>query len=214
MKRTILAFAAMGCLGVLSVSPLAAQEAEEHVFTGNVGAGFTTPVYRSGTRLDNGWNIQAAAGINPIPYFGALVEFMYNQNDVNASTLNALNFPGGEMRLWSLTLDPVIKFNPHGKFSPYLIGGGGLYHRTIEFTQPTVATFTGFDPFLGILYPVAVPANQVIASNSVYKGGVNGGAGFNIRLRGSAKFYAEARYHHMYTRQPTTILPVTFGFRF
>jgi outer membrane protein with beta-barrel domain len=213
MKRTWKATMLSGCLLAI---PLAAQENEEHFFTANVGGGFTTPVYKSGTHFDTGWNFTAGAGINPIPYLGIMAEFGLNSMGVNSATLNALQFPGGDTRIWSGTIDPVIRFNPRGKVSFYVIGGGGVYHRTVEFTQPTVATFTGFDPFFGVFYPVAVPANQVIASYDVTKGGVNGGAGLNFRFgHSSAKFYAEARYHHMYTRpNATTFLPVTFGVRF
>jgi hypothetical protein len=55
----------------------------------------------------------------------------------------------------------VIHLAPSNKSNPYIIGGGGLYHRTIEFTAPTIATVTGFDPFFGF-FPVNVAANQVL----------------------------------------------------
>jgi hypothetical protein len=101
------------------------------------------------------------------------------------------------------TLDPVIHFAPSNRFNPYIIGSDGIYHRTVEFTATTIATVTGFDRFFGF-FPVNVPANQVLASNSVYKPGFDGGV----------KLFAEARYHYMYTaHRGTSILPVTFGIR-
>jgi hypothetical protein len=48
-------------------------------------------------------------------------------------------------------------------------GGVGIYHRYQEFTQPTVAYATGFDPFFGLF---AFTANQVLASYSVNKPGI------------------------------------------
>jgi hypothetical protein len=75
---------------------------------------------------------------------------------------------------------------------------GGLYHRTIEFSAPTLANVFGFDPFFGI-YPATIAANQILS----------------IPLGSSkVKPFAEARYHYMYTApHGTSILPVTFGVR-
>ena len=84
-------------------------------------------------------------------------------------------------------------------------------YRHVEFTQPTIATFTAFDPFFGVFFPVGVPANQVLLQYSTTKLGVNGGAG--LAFGHKVKFYAEARYHQMYTRNATSFLPVTFGIR-
>src|SRR5258706_15825965 len=81
----------------------------------------------------------------------------------------------------------------------YLIGGPGVYHRHVEFTQPTVATFTAFDPFFGFFFPVAGPTQQVLLDFSTTKLGVNGGGGVTFKVGERAKFYAEARYHQMYT---------------
>jgi hypothetical protein len=106
-----------------------------------------------------------------------------------------------------------VHLNPKGPVDVYLIGGGGLYHRTQEFTAPTVDVITAFDPFFGF-YPVTVPANQILASNSVMKPGVNAGAGIAFGTKWRAKFYAEARYHRMLFRDThTDFIPVNFGFR-
>ena len=215
MKRTmkfgLLFTSAAGLLAI----PAAAQETQNGFFTAAVGAGFTTPVYHTGTALDMGWNFNAQAGVNLFnAHLGLVGEFLYNDLGINSTTLNNLQFPGGSTHIWGFTADPVIRFNPNGKIDFYLIGGPGIYHRHIEFTQPAIATFTGFDPFFGVFYPVAVPANQVLLQYDTNKLGVNGGAGFNFHLgHGHSKFYAEARYHQIYTNRPTSFVPVTFGFR-
>jgi len=139
---------------------------------------------------------------------------MYNSMGINSTTLQALEFPGGNTHIWAFTADPVLRLNPHGKLDLYLTGGYGVYHRHVEFTQPTIASFTVFDPFFGLFYPVGVPANQVLLEYSTTKGGVNGGGGISMPLGHSrARMYLEARYHQMYTKRPTAFLPVTFGFR-
>jgi hypothetical protein len=185
-------------------------------FTGFVGGGFTEPVKDIGTRLDRGWNATAGAGVNLTDHVGVLVDFGFNNFDINRSSLNQVGAPGGTTRIWSLTLDPIVHLA--GSEAPvdiYVTGGGGVYHRTVEFTAPSIATVTAFDPWWGVFYPANVPSNVVIGSYSVTKPGANGGLGVSFRLGSSrAKIFAEARYHRMFTnRIDTTYVPVTFGLR-
>ena len=117
--------------------------------------------------------------------------------------------------MYSLTVNPIVRLSPRGRYDAYVVGGGGFYRRTIEFTEPTYAIVTAFDLFFGILYPAAL-ADAILGSFTQNKGGLNIGAGVSIRIRedSKAKFFAEMRYHYMFTMpQATTVLPVTFGFR-
>ena len=196
--------------------PLAAQENANSLFTASFGAGFTTPIYRTGPQLDTGWNVQGQAGINMFgAHLGLVGEFDFNDLGINSSQVAIRRISGRQyLHLFASARIPVIRFNPNGKLSFYLIGGPGVYHRHVDFTEPSVATFTGFDPFFGVFYPVAVPTNQVVLSYSTTKLGVNGGAGFTYRIgSGHVKFFAEARYNQMYTQHPDAFIPVTFGFR-
>ena len=207
MKRVAL----FSSLGLVLIGALSAQEGSPVSF--NIGAGFTTPVGGTGRRLDTGWNLQGGIGYKFVPRLGAMLQFDYNSMGINSATLNNFGVPGGSMKLWSLTVNPIVHLNPGGHVDVYLIGGGGLYHRTQEFTAPTVDVITAFDPFFGF-YPVAVPANQILASYSVMKPGVNVGAGLAFGTKWRAKFYAEARYHRMLFRDShTDYVPVNFGFR-
>jgi len=198
-------------IGLLMIGAAWAQETPPVAF--NVGGGFTQTLGGTGQRLNNGWNFDGGIGFNFNPYVGLMGQFNFNQFDINTATLNALGFPGGDVSLWSLTLNPIVHTNPRGPVDLYFIGGGGLYHLRQEFTQPTIAVFQGFDPYFGF-YRVAEPANQVITSYSVNKPGVNGGIGLAFGTKWHVKVYAEARYHRMILcNTHTDILPVTFGFR-
>jgi len=202
----------MAGVGLVLAGVLSAQETPPFAF--NVGGGFTEPLGNTGTRLNRGWNVEAGAGFNFHPNFGALVQFNDNQFNINSATLTGLGFPGGDVNVWSATLNPIIHTNPRGPVDLYFIGGGGLYHWRQQFTQPTVAVFTGFDPFFGF-YRAAVPVNQVLTSYSVNKPGVNGGIGLAFGTKWNAKFYAEARYHRMIFGEDkhADYLPVSFGIR-
>lgn len=193
---------------------LSALSLSAQVVRFNLGGGFTTPRNQTGDRVNEpGWNGTAGIGLHA-PVLGVRAEYQYNHFGINAPTLSSLGYPDGTMRIHSVTLNPQIELPWFGPVRAYAIGGGGYYRRTVEFTAPTTATFLGFDPFFNVFYPVAVPANQVLSSFTQQKGGINGGFGFTLG-GDRVKFYAEARYHHIYTRpQPTTMIPVTFGIQF
>jgi opacity protein-like surface antigen len=181
----------------------------------SVGGGFSEPVKQSDGRFDTGFNIGAGAGYNFHPNFGVMLDFGFNHLGVSSNTLTAVGAPDGAGRIYSLTLNPIVHFNPKGRFDAYLTGGGGYYRRTVEFTQPGVETITAFDPFYGY-YPANIGTNIVLGSFTQNKGGLDIGGGVSMRVRGdsNAKFFAEARYHYIFTAPiRTTVLPVTFGFR-
>lgn len=208
MNNTLLSSA----VGLLLIGASSAQETPRFAF--NAGGGFTETLGATARRIDPGWNLDAGAGYNFHPYVGLMLQFNYNQLDINTATVNALGFPAGNVRQWALTLDPVIHTNPRGPVDVYFIGGGGLYQRRQEFTQPTTVAVTGFDPYFGF-YQVGLPANQVLASYTLNKPGVNGGMGIAFGTKWHVKFYGEARYHRMFlgNNRHTDLLPVTFGLR-
>ena len=108
--------------------------------------GLANPVHETGSRLDTGVSFTGGAGINFTSRLGLTGELTYNSLGVNPATLQLL-FPNGEMRLWAFTANPVVRSNCSGRVDCYLIGGGGVYHRTMKFGQPVVATYTVYDPF-------------------------------------------------------------------
>ena len=203
----------IGCFGLLIAGTMSAQEVAPFSF--EVGGGFTEPVGSTGRRLDRGWNVRGGAGFNFSQYVGAMVQVDYNRFGINGTTLNSAGFPGGNLHVFSATLNPIVHLTPRSHFDLYLIGGGGLYRRTQEFTQPGLARFTAFDPFFGF-YTAAVPTTQVLASYTVNKPGINGGVGIAFGSKWHGKFFAEARYHRIFMGHDlhTDYIPVSFGFRF
>jgi opacity protein-like surface antigen len=167
-------------------------------------------------RIDTGWNIQAGAGINLVPWLGVTGQFMYTESGLNGGYLASIGEPDGNFRMWGFSLDPIVHLNPRGRTDFYLLGGPGVYRRTVEFTQPTLVTGTFFDPFFGFFFPVTLPANQVLGSFGTTAFGMNGGGGISWRIgSGNTKLFAEARFTKMYTKgTSTSVLPVSFGIRY
>jgi hypothetical protein len=207
MRRLIIAL----CCGLVAAGMLAAQEGPS--FTASIGGGFTQSVGNTGRNLDTGWNIRGGAGLNFNPYVGAMLDLGYDHMGINNGTLANIGVPGGDVQIFSATIDPVVHVNPHGHFDLYLTGGGGLFHWYQEFTQPTVAIVPAFNPFFGF-YSAAVPTNQILSSYSVNRPGVDVGAGIAFGTRRHGKIFAEARYDHIYmAHSHVDYIPVTFGFR-
>jgi hypothetical protein len=187
-----------------------AQETQK--FTFNIGAGFTRPAGNTGNHLDTGWNVQGGAGYNFSPYVGTNVDLAFNDLGIASADLSRIGVPGGNVHVFSATLDPIVHLNPHGHVDFYLTGGGGLFHWYQEFTRPAVAIVPGFDPFFGF-YSAAVPATQVLSSYSVNRPGIDVGAGVAVGTW-KGKVFAEAKYDHIYMRgSHADYIPVTFGFR-
>jgi Outer membrane protein beta-barrel domain len=206
MNRTVL----FSLAGLLAAGALEAQEVPR--YTGNIGVGFTEPVNSAGSFLDTGWNIQAGGGINFLTNLGAMVEFNYNSFGINSATLEGLGAPGGNVNIWSFTLDPIVHLNHTGPVDVYFTGGGGIYHRLDQLTQPAY----GFAPIITPFgfFNVPTVGDIVLSSYSVNKPGVNVGAGITFGSIWRARFYAEARYHRMFTDGgDTDFVPVTFGVR-
>jgi hypothetical protein len=199
-------------LGAVLLVPLQAQENNRLIL--DFGAGFTEPVGATGRSLDPGWNIRGGVGVNFSPLVGAIVQLDYDSLGINSSTLSNIGFPGGDVHVFSATLDPIVHLTPHKRYDVYLIGGGGMYRRTQEFTQPGVATGLGYNPFFGF-YNFGIPTTDVLASYTVVKPGVNGGMGIGLGSKWGGKFYAEARYHRIFMGNGyhTDYVPVSFGFR-
>jgi hypothetical protein len=198
------AFLTCGCLS--------AQEVPR--FTGDIGGGFTQTVGNTGRNLNDGWNIQGGFGVNFSPYVGAMIDLGYNYMNLSSFALKSVGTPGGDVHIFSVTLDPVVHLNPRGHFDVYLTGGGGEYHWYQEFTQPTLSTVTTFDPFFGY-YPINVVGTEVLGSYSVNKPGIDAGAGIAFGKRFHGKIFAEARYTRIFfSGGHADYIPVSFGFRF
>ncbi|HXS94284.1 MAG TPA: outer membrane beta-barrel protein [Candidatus Limnocylindrales bacterium] len=206
--KTLLTSASLSLLLIVSAG---AQERSHVAF--NIGAGFTEPVGHTGRVTDMGWNVGAGVGYNFNPYVGLLVDANYSSFGINSTTLANVGAPGGGFHIFSATLDPIIHIAPKSHADVYITGGGGIYHRNQDLTAPATAITTGFDPFFGF-FPVAVSTNQVLASYTVNKPGVDIGMGIAFGSKWHGKFFAEAKYNRIFMRDShTDYVPVTFGFR-
>lgn len=211
-KILITKVAALGLLTFAASQPLLA---EWGWVAGRAGGGYTRPVGDIKSRIKGGYNLNAGLGANLGPYFSLMGEYTFMDNRFSDRFISQNSIPDGSVRLHAVTLNPVIHFAGDRAVSPYITGGYGWYHRTVEITRPTTQLTTIFDPFWGAFYPAQVPVNQILSSYTVNKGGWNGGVGLDFKFGNSrTKLFAEARYHYINTRPVATeVMPITVGLR-
>jgi hypothetical protein len=170
-----------------------------------VGAGFTLPVGGSHNYLTTSYNIEAGAARNFNKTFGVQLDFDWANFGFQTATLNnllaiyngtcvggcGLTQLGGTSHIWSFTVDPIMNFYSTDTWGAYVIGGGGFYHKTANFTIPSIGEYC--DPFYGCF---TYQANQTIDKYTSNAFGVNGGLGLTYKFSRFAgeRFYVEARY--------------------
>jgi hypothetical protein len=199
--------ALVGCLSFLCIGTLSAQEFSR--FTFDLGAGFTQPVGNTGRYLDDGWNVQGGVGINLTSHIGVLGQLDFNSMGMNGTALGTSGFPGGDIHVFSATVDPIYHLTPGRRFDVYAIGGGGLYHWSQQFSAPTGVVSNSFAGSFPLVIPNA--GDQY----SVNRPGWNAGMGVALGTKWHGKIFAEARYVHVFLNngERGDYVPVTFGFR-
>ncbi len=170
--------------------------------TGWFGVGAAAPINPLATRLDTGWSLSGGGGVTS-KYIGVMLDANYTDFGINTETLRRIGAPRGSQKYWSITVDPVFHVNQRGPVDFYITGGGGIYSQVTQYRLRFDDRFSGDD----LLY-----------SNSIYKPGVNGGAGFAFNVGGyhnRLKIFTEARFHHMFIgRSGVSYIPVTVGVSF
>jgi opacity protein-like surface antigen len=199
---------------LLFTLPLPAQNFLDHV-TAEAGAGFTFPVDTMRNHTKNGFNFLASGGPRFNRHFTMTLDFSLHYMDVKNFLKNSNNVDisqGSMVRIWSLTVNPGYEFIKQERFSTYATGGYGLYNRKLLLAAPGIVPAAVCDSFWKICVGTPGSSEMLSGDFSLYKGGYNVGGGVTFGAR--TKFFAETRYHHMFTEDaPTILIPLTFGVR-
>jgi opacity protein-like surface antigen len=213
--------------------PVAAQ-AQDRKWVGEIGVGPTFLFGTAGDHLGAGFNFQAGVIYKVNRKFGIKLDTLVSKHDVKDEITQALGVGDGNGWLWHFSGNGMVTSDPDKKASLYGIGGLGVYYRKIELTNPSAAFVTVCDPWLGICYPVLVPADQIVGSYSSTNIGINFGGGVNVRLNDKMSAFVETRFHYVWGDKPaatvnpltgsptqnsngngnTQFMPIVFGIRF
>jgi opacity protein-like surface antigen len=220
---------------LLAATPAVAQDQSPIAF--NFGGGVAFPVTGLRDAFNTGWDWTIGLTWNITPEIGLLSEYMYNRLGGPERTFDFSSVPGAATQTgiiesnhqmhtgtFNLVYTPRLAANERDvPIGVYALGGGGIYHRLIQLTTPSVGFTSVCDPYWFICYPTLVPVDRVIGDRTSNDFGINFGAG--VTFGGNAKFYIESRYHYVWgpkVTNPVTLqdastnagyFPLTFGVR-
>jgi opacity protein-like surface antigen len=204
----------------------------------NIGAGYTFSLSEVRDHLGDGYNVDLGLTFNVSWLVGIQLEYGFNdlgEKRVNLPVSPLPSAPGGvqeafyaNMDMHHVTLNLVVPAEADAKARPYVMAGGGVYHRTVEVTSPGVGYVPGYcDPFWFYCSPGGwVPVDNILGSRSSTDFGVDFGGGISVMVTDAVSVYVEARYHYIWgpeVTDPTTneklkangqFFPITVGVRF
>lgn len=198
-----------------------------HRLTLEFGGGAVAP---AANKNDITWGGQflIGGGVNVTQNLAAFLEFQYLDNKIPGAVIAETGAQGGRYHIWSFTVDPLWDLFPKAANDVYLVGGGGFYRKTMNFTNPTQSC--GFFYY----YYTCGTSNQTVGSIGSNNGGWNIGGGYQHRFGGMyglsrTRFFAQVRYVDVLSpairskslnglapvsiSAGTKLLPITVGFR-
>ncbi len=187
-------------------------------FNFNFGGGPGFPLGKTADFAHTSYNFVVGGGPNLISHVKLNAEFMFEGLPVQHSIIKQLGLSNVKGRLYSLTTNVLIGSSIGGHKAAYLIGGGGLYRRTMIAKKTVLGVGEVCEPWWwwDAQCVNGITTSEVtVGSRSSSAGGFNAGGGLTFPLGDStANFYFEVRYHHAFTKNvETTVIPLTFGFR-
>ena len=192
------------------------------------GGGFNVPTSYSSSYANTGANVTVGSGMHFAHGLGLLLEYQFIDDGLPSAIVAEAGASGGNIHMWSFTVDPVINLMPKRATSVYVTGGGGFYRKVTNFTDPQLTEYCDYFCTVGT-------TNAVVGHFSSNQGGWNVGGGVSHRFAGmygdgKMAIYAEARYLDVLSPAvvgatpnglgattvgaDTKLVPVTFGLRF
>lgn len=165
-------------VAMAAAAPGANSQSSSNPFQIGGAAGIAFPTGDLGTFTNTGYNVTLAVGYNPAASpIGLRFEAAYNEFGFQGG--------GGNMNIPAFTANAVFAL-PASGFTPYVIGGGGLYRvgASTAFGNPSSENRFGF----------------------------NAGAGVKLPLSSSFETFVEARYNYVSVNGGSlSFIPVTVG---
>ena len=235
MRRVRSEWLVLGCLALLAPSRARAQEqaqlappGEETGFAGpivwNFGGQINVPLADSSRINDVGGGFAVGVTYSPIPLAGLQLEYGVDWAGLKTGPLSTVGI-FGHSNFQYFNLNVVVHALNTGGVGLYLVGGGGLYYRSVTVSRTTGTAVVPYcDPWL--LYCAATPVSTsaIVGSRHSWDWGVDGGLGFTFAVAPPVRLYVEARYHYIFGPSFNTptgkksangqFLPITLGVRF
>jgi len=227
--RLSVTIALMIVLAFLTAGSAMAQSRKYEI---NIGGGFSLATGDIEEHFGNGGNFEAGFTFLVNDKLGFQAQYSYTKlNGKNFTFPVAPTFGGvlsdqtvrAHMNMHAVSADVVIK--PDGVPGVYIVGGPGVYKRTVSLSTTQSAGFAAIcDPHWFVCFPSPVSIDNVIGDRSSTDFGLNAGGGYAFKVSDSARLYVEARYLYVwgpdvFNGQKLTssangqFFPISFGIR-
>jgi hypothetical protein len=186
------------CLAVMAMAvPAAAQDKPYSIA---IGGALVGPLSDSADRFSTGIGFTAGATWHITPQIGLAGDYAW-------STLGVQDDWTGLVATRPVDVTPRIQFGtvsvrfqaPPAKVRLHLLGGLGLYHRTVRMATSGGGDINVCDPWWLVCTAGPVPVGSVNRTHSTTDPGLSIGAGITAGM-----FFAEIRYHFMWGPSFTT----------
>jgi opacity protein-like surface antigen len=166
-------------VAIAAAAPDANAQSSSNPFQIGGAAGIAFPTGDLGTATNTGYNVTLAVGYNPAASpIGLRFEAAYNEFGFQGGGGGSINIP-------AFTANAIFAL-PASGFTPYVIGGGGLYRPGASSTFGTTSSENHF--------------------------GFNVGGGVKLPLSSSFETFIEARYNYVSVNGGNlSFIPVTVG---
>jgi opacity protein-like surface antigen len=176
------------------------------------GFGWAFPTTDFKNSFDAGWNGMIGGTFNFNEHWGFEADYTYARMNGPSKTVSITSNPiAGAVTNGVIDSNHqmnVGSFNAlwrtqskHRPIGGYLLGGGGIYHRSIQLTSPAVGYTTVCDPYWYVCYPTAVSMDQILGDRSSNDFGIDFGGG--VTFGHDVKFFVESRYHYVWGPEVT-----------
>ena len=218
-QRSRLSSFAVFTLIALIPGAITAQETARR-WQGGLAVGAGVPSGRFADRTSTGLTGSGFAEWRPTGgRLAVRAEGTYASLDVRDATLRRFRADEGSAVIAAGTLNLVIGAGGRGRVRPYLLGGIGVYRRSLTLDRVGVAALPvelvdEFGEFVGLAARDVVVESPFRTYHQT-RAGLNAGAGVAVPLGRGLQGYVEARFHDVFTeRARTGLTPLLVGLRF
>jgi opacity protein-like surface antigen len=221
----------LGCVLAGAIPLRASGQQPEMGFTGplvwNIGGALLVPLSDSADRVDVGGGFAVGLTYNPSPFAGVQFEYGVDWANLKTGRLQSVGIGGNALlQYFNLNIGLHPAPSPARAIGFYVLGGGGLYYRSVDVTRATGTAVVPYcDPWLYYCSAVPVSTATLIGSRSSWDWGLDAGVGVTFAVSPPVRLYLEARYHYIFGPSFTDntgakrtadgqYLPITLGVRF
>jgi len=186
-------------------------------FTAAFGSGVNTPTGQTAEFTHSGGTFAAGLGYRLSKKQSVLLQYDFSTMPFNGAIEDQLGFLKPSSNLYSVTINYKWEFRTSSASRPYLIGGGGWYHRVATITRPAAVSeilcSSGLAWWHLACLEGTVPLDKVVAGSTSNALGANAGAGLSRKIgKTPAHWYVEIRYHYApYKGISTHAVPLMIG---